>query len=106
MFAWFWRRYATASKFAAVKWPMSRLTLKYFDIAIAAAKLSGVANSFGSFTFEWLCIATIILCFSANGTTRLADDSVLDAVMNSAPSARAISKPRSISGSVKLSLKL
>ena len=85
---------------------MSRLTLKYFDIFIAAAKLSGVANSFGSFTFEWLCIATIILCFSAKGTTRFAADSVLDAVMNSAPSARAISKPRSISGSVKLSLKL
>ena len=27
---------------------MSRLILKYFDIASAAAKLSGVANSFGS----------------------------------------------------------
>ncbi len=98
--------YATASKLAAVKWPMSRLTLKYFDIFSAAAKLSGVANSLGSFRFEWLCIATIILCFSANGTTRFDAESVVEAVMNSAPSARAISKPRSISASVKLSLKL
>ena len=85
---------------------MSRLILKYFDSFSAAAKLSGVANSFGSLMFEWLCIATIILCFSANGATRFAAVSVLDAVMNPAPSARAISKPRSISGSVKLSLKL
>ena len=66
---------------------MSRLTLKYFDSAIAAAKLSGVANSFGSLVFEWLCIATTILCFSANGTTRFATSSVVEAVMISAPSA-------------------
>ena len=38
---------------------------------------------------------------SANGATRFADESVLDAVMKPAPSARAISKPRSISASVE-----
>ena len=70
------------------------------------AKLSGVANSFGSFRFEWLCIATSILCLSANGATFLAALTVADAVMKPAPSALAISKPRSISSSVKLSLKL
>ena len=85
---------------------MSRLMTKYFDMASAAAKLSGVANSLGSFTFAWLCIATRNLCLSANGATRAAAFSVADAVMKSAPSALAISKPRSISSSVKLSLKL
>ena len=60
---------------------MSRLTLKYFDIFIAAAKLSGVANSFGSVRFEWLCMPTTILCLSANGATRFATSSVVDAVM-------------------------
>ena len=46
--------YATASKLAAVKCPMSRFTLKNFDNFIAAAKLSGLANSFGSVT-EKVC---------------------------------------------------
>ena len=39
---------ATASKLAAVKWPMSRLTPLYLEYDIAVAKLSGVANSLGS----------------------------------------------------------
>ena len=73
---------------------MSRLIRKYFESFNTAAKLSGVANSFGSLIFEWLCIETIILCFSAKGATRFAVVSVLEAVMNSAPSARATSKPR------------
>ena len=47
--------------------------------------------------FEWLCIATTIRCFSANGAIFFADSSVADAVMISAPSAFAISKPRLIS---------
>ena len=72
----------------------------------AAAKLSGVANSLGSLVLEWLCIATAMRCFSANGTTRLATDSVVDAVITPAPNALAISKPRSISASVNDSLKL
>ena len=49
--------------------------------------------------FEWLCMATGIWCFAANGTMRLAASSVADAVMISAPSAVAISKPRPISAS-------
>ena len=81
---------------------MSRFTLNSFDSFIAAAKLSGVANSFGSSMFECPCIATAILCFSASGAIRFATSSVVDAVMISAPSALAISKPRSISASVKL----
>ena len=92
--------YETGSKSADVKCPMSRFTLKYFDIFIAAAKLSGVANSFGSVTFEWPCIATIVLCFSASGAIRFATSSVVEAVMISAPSALVISNPRSISASV------
>jgi hypothetical protein len=100
MLAWCSRMYATGSKFAAVKWPMSRLILKYFDIFVAAAKLSGVANSLGSATFECPCIATIVRCLSANGAIRFATSSVVDAVMISAPSALVISKPRSISASV------
>ena len=85
---------------------MSRLMTKYFDIASAAAKLSGVANSLGSLMFAWLCIATRYWCLSANGATRCAAFSVADAVMKSAPNALAIRNPRSISSSVKLSLKL
>lgn len=46
-------------------------------------------------------MATIILRFSANGTTRLAIDTVVEAVMISAPSAFAATKPSSISSSVK-----
>jgi hypothetical protein len=79
---------------------MSRLILKNRDILRAAAKLSGVANSFGSVRFECPCIATTIRCCSANGLIRGATSSVVDAVMISAPSAFAISKPRAISGSV------
>ena len=52
--------------------------------------------------FEWLCIDTFILCFAANGTMRFATASVVDEVMKPAPSAFVISKPRSISSSVKL----
>ena len=61
-----------------------------------------MANSLGSVTFEWLCIATGILCFVANGTMRRAASIVAEAVMISAPSALAISNPRLISSSVKL----
>ena len=71
------------------------------DIASTVVKLWGVANSFGSVTFEWLCMATAILCFSANGTTRLAIVTVVEAVMTSAPNAFAALKPSSISSSVK-----
>ena len=106
MSAWCSRMYDMASKLAAVKWPISRFTLKYFDIFMAAAKLSGVANSFGSSTLEWPCIATTIRCFSANGWIRFATSSVVDAVMMPAPSAFAIWNPRSISASVKLAFGL
>ena len=85
---------------------MSRLTLKYFDIFTASAKLSGDANSPGLSTSEWPCIATTIRCFSANGAIRLATSIVVELVMISAPSAFAISKPRSISPSVKLAFGL
>jgi hypothetical protein len=43
---------------------MSRLILKYVDIFDAAAKLSGVASSLGSVTFECPCIATTDRCLS------------------------------------------
>ena len=85
---------------------MSRLTLTYGESAIAAAKLSGLANSFGSEMFEWLCTATTIWCRAAKGTTRFIAERVDEAVMISAPSARAISKPRSISSSENESSKL
>ena len=85
---------------------MSRLMAKRFDCASAVAKLSGVANSFGSFVFEWLCIATVILYFSTNGTRRGTVFRFDDAVISFTPSAWACSKPFSISRSVKLSLKL
>jgi len=58
------------------------------------------ANSPGDDVFEWPCIATTIRCFSANGAMRLATSSVVELVMISAPSAAAISKPRSISASL------
>ena len=85
---------------------MSRLTLRYFDIFIAAAKLSGVANSFGSVMFEWPCRPTTILCLSASGAIRFATVICVDVVMTLVPSALVISKPRSISASVKLSFML
>ena len=85
---------------------MSRLTRNSGDIASAAVKLAGVANSFGSVRFEWLCIATGTPCFSAKGTSRFAIRSVVEAVITSAPSALAASKPRVISSSVNESLKL
>ncbi len=66
---------------------MSRLTLKYCDIFSAAAKLSGVANSFGSLMFEWPCRPTTILCLSASGAIRFATSSVVDVVITSVPSA-------------------
>ena len=47
MWLWCCRRYCIASKFAAVKWPMSRLTLKYFESFIPSAKLSGEASGEG-----------------------------------------------------------
>ena len=50
--------------------------------------------------------ATIMLCLSANGATRLAELTVAEAVITGTPKALAITKPRSISSSVKLSLKL
>src|SRR5215475_2949255 len=98
--------YAIGSNPAAKKWPMSRLTAKYFDIDIAAEKLSGLANWFGSFRLEWPCMATVILYLSAKGATRFAEVNVEDAVMSLTPSASAIWNPRSISSSLKLSLKL
>ena len=82
---------------------MSRLIRNKGDSVSAVARLSSVANSFGSVTFEWLCIATGILCFAANGAMRRAASIVAEAVMISAPNALAISNPRSISASVKLS---
>ena len=85
---------------------MSRLTLKYFDIFIAAAKLSGVANSFGSLMFEWPCRPTTILCLSAIGAIRFATVIVRRGRHDLVPSAFVISKPRSISASVKLSFML
>jgi hypothetical protein len=51
-------------------------------------------------------MATGISCFAASGAMRLATSSVVDAVMIPAPRARAISKPRSISASVKLAFGL
>src|SRR5262245_52710691 len=98
--------YPTGSNPAAKKWPMSRFTAKYLDIARADVKLSGLANWFGSVRLEWPCMATVILYFSAKGATRFAELNVDDAVMRLTPSALAIWKPRSISSSVKLSLKL
>lgn len=85
---------------------MSRLTLIHGESVVAASRLSGVANSLGSDVFEWLCIATIVRCLAANGATRREAESVEDAVTISAPRARAVSNPRSISSSEKPSLKL
>src|ERR1044071_1173051 len=51
---------------------MSRLTPTYFENDIMVAKLWGVANSSGSLTFEWPWPLHMILCWSANGATRLA----------------------------------
>jgi hypothetical protein len=50
-------------------------------------------------------MATTIWCLSANGTTRRATGIVVEAVMMVAPSARATTKPRSISSSEKLGSK-
>ena len=55
--------------------------MKYFDIFIAWAKLSGDANSPGFDVFECPCIATVILCFSASGAMRFATSIVVDDVM-------------------------
>ena len=71
---------------------------------IAFSKSSGVANSFGSIR-EWLCMPTRILCRAATGATARRSE-FDDAVITGAPSALAISKPRSISASVKSSWKL
>src|SRR2546425_12795627 len=71
MRAWCSLIYATASKLAAVKWPISRLAPMYLPYDMAVAKISGVANSFGSGRLEWPCPPKMILYFSGNGATRL-----------------------------------
>ena len=85
---------------------MSRLMTKYFDMASAAAKLSGVANSLVSFGVRVVVHRDAVLAACRRRAPHGAAFSVADAVMKSAPSALAISKPRSISSSVKPSLKL
>src|SRR5688572_5857867 len=71
----------------------------------ASVKLFAVANSLGSIR-EWLCMPTTILWRLAAAATLGVVLMFDDEVITGAPSAFAISKPRSISTSEKLSVKL
>ena len=75
----------------------------YGDSFMAATNVSGLAYSLVSLTFECPCMPTTILYFSACAAMRGVTDTVADVVIASTPSARAISKPRAISSSVKSS---
>ena len=80
--------------------------MKYFDSFMAASKLSGLANWFGSFTLSWPCMRDRNLVLVGERRHLFAAVRVEDAVITFTPIALAIWKPRSISSSVKLSLKL